>query len=231
MREIDGRAMALRVHAALLELYGEPELKPQRPPLDELVLTILSQNTSDTNSGRAWEGLRRRFGSWREVADADSSDVIDSIRVGGLAAIKAARIQSILRQLAADHGEPSLDLLAAMPVEEARSYLLALPGVGPKTAACVLLFALRMPALPVDTHVHRLALRLALVPSRTSADKAHAMLEELLPESLYYPFHLLLITHGRTLCKAQRPRCDACPLTAECAYYTKQQTEATLLQV
>jgi endonuclease-3 len=217
---------ALQVHALLLDHYGEPARKPQRPPLDELVLTILSQNTSDLNSGRAWENLRARFGTWRDVAEADAAEVEEAIRVGGLAAVKAPRIQSIIRQLVQEQGEPTLDLLRDMSVEEAREYLTALPGVGPKTAACVLLFALHMPALPVDTHVHRLALRLGLAPAKTSAEKAHSLLEELLPEELYYPFHLLLIQHGRTLCKAQRPLCHLCPLTHICLYYAAQTAQA-----
>lgn len=222
MQADERRERALRVHALLRAHYGEPEHKPQRPPLDELVLTILSQNTSDTNSGRAWEMLRERFGSWREVAQADTAEVEEAIRVGGLAGVKAPRIQAIIRQLIEERGEASLDHLHDMPVDEARAYLTALPGVGPKTAACVLLFSLQMPALPVDTHVHRLALRLGLAPAKTTAEKTHTLLEELLPQELYYPFHLLLIQHGRTLCKAQRPLCDACPLTELCPYYAEQ---------
>ncbi len=231
MHDAEGRepalgTHALRVHALLRDHYGEPPLKPQRPPLDELVLTILSQNTSDANSGRAWESLRARFATWQDVAEADTALVEEAIRSGGLAAVKAPRIQAIIRQLAREHGEPNLDRLREMPVDEARDYLTALPGVGPKTAACVLLFSLHMPALPVDTHVHRLALRLGLVPEGTSAERAHTLLEELLPEELYYPFHLLLIQHGRTLCKAQRPRCDACPLPRLCGYYASLAAQA-----
>ncbi len=221
MQAAGGHERALEVYARLLAHYGEPERKPQRPPLDELVLTILSQNTSDSNSSRAWEQLRQRFGSWREVAEAETAAVEEAIRVGGLAAVKAPRIQAILRQLPREQGEPSLELLREMSVGKARDYLMALPGVGPKTAACVLLFSLHMPALPVDTHVHRLVLRLGLAPANTSAEKAHTLLEELLPKDLYYPFHLLLIQHGRTLCKAQRPLCEACPLTDLCRYYSQ----------
>jgi endonuclease III len=222
MQDVDGSTEhALAVHERLLKQYGEPEWKIQRSPLDELVMTILSQNTSDTNSHRAWANLRERFDTWQQVADADTAEVEEAIRVGGLAGTKAPRIQEIIRELASEHGEPTLDHLGDLSVDKARDYLLDLPGVGPKTAACVLLFSLHMPAMPVDTHVHRVALRLGLLPAKTSASKAHTMLEELVPEELYYPFHLLMIQHGRTLCKSQRPLCDECPLTDLCAYYAE----------
>lgn len=216
------RAKALRVHQLLLEHYGPPALKEQRAPLDELVLTILSQNTADTNSGRAWVSLRERFPSWHQVLSADVADIEDAIRVGGLAHIKATRIQRILKTLEA-RGDLDLSFLADLPLEEARSYLSALPGVGPKTTACVLLFSLHKPALPVDTHVHRVARRVGLVPPRSSAEKAHVLLEELLPEETYYPFHLNVIRHGRQVCKASKPRCDACPLGVECDHFAKQE--------
>jgi endonuclease-3 len=212
---------AHRVYRLLLAHYGEPALKAQVDPLSELVLTILSQNTNDTNSGRAFAALRSAFPTWEAVAQAPVGELADVIRVGGLANVKAPRIQSILRQLALERGELDLGFLAELPVEQARAYLTALPGVGPKTAACVLLFSLHMSALPVDTHVHRLALRLELVPAKTSAEKVHVLLEALVSPDLYYPFHLLFIQHGRTLCQAVRPLCDRCPLTAECGYYAR----------
>ena len=206
--------------------YGEPALKLQRDPLSELVMTILSQNTSDTNSGRAYRSLRERYPTWDQVLEANSDELAQTIRPGGLANIKAPRIQAILRTLQDEHGELDLSFLEPMSVQEARRYLLSMPGVGPKTAACVLLFALRKPALPVDTHVHRVSLRLGLIPSKASAEKAHALLEELLPEESYYPFHLLLIQHGRTLCKAQRPVCEECPVASECEDLARRTAEA-----
>lgn len=212
------RERALQVHGLLLAYYGEPELKEQLDPLSELVATILSQNTNDTNSGRAYESLRTRFPTWEQVLATDPRALADSIRVGGLANVKAPRIQAILRQLLAERGALSLDFIAEWPVEQARAYLLSLSGVGPKTAACVLLFSLHMPALPVDTHVHRVAQRVGLVSAKASAERAHTMLEELLPPELYYPFHLLAIQHGRVLCHARAPQCPGCPLLALCPF-------------
>ena len=213
------REKALRVHGLLLEYYGVPVLKPQRDPLTELIMTILSQNTADVNSSRAYAALHQRFPTWEEVLAAEPEAVIEAIRIGGLARIKAPRIQQILRRLRDERGSLSLGFLADMSTQEARQFLTALPGVGPKTAACVLLFSsLRKPALPVDTHVHRVARRLGLVPDKASAEKAADLLEELLPEELYYPFHLSLIRHGRSLCKAGKPRCEECPLAQDCDY-------------
>jgi len=212
------RDKALWVHERLLTFYGEPTRKEQRDPLSELVLTILSQNTADVNTARSYAALRQRFATWEDVLAADPADVAEAIHIGGLANIKAPRIQRILQQLRAERGGLDLDFLATMPVAEARQYLTSLHGVGPKTAACVLLFSLHKPALPVDTHVHRIARRVGLVPDRASAEKAHEILESLLPEEAYYPFHLNVIHHGRTLCKAQKPQCGRCPLCASCDY-------------
>jgi len=209
-------ARALEVHRRLLAYYGEPALKPQQPPLDELIQTILSQNTSDSNSDRAFASLRCAFPTWEEVAAADAESVAEAIRMGGLARVKAPRIQQIIARLQQERGAASLDFIADLPADEARAYLLRLPGVGPKTAACVLLFSLHRPALPVDTHVHRVSRRLGLVEPRATAAQTQAQLEEMLPPALYYPFHLLLIQHGRTLCGAQRPQCTICPLLDMC---------------
>ncbi|MBN1402508.1 MAG: endonuclease III [Anaerolineae bacterium] len=210
------------MHCELLAYYGEPGRKTQRDPLSELVLTILSQNTSDTNSGRAYRSLREQYADWQDLLTAPTEEVAAAIRVGGLANVKAPRIQNILERLHQERGQLDLGFLEAMSLDEARSYLLDLPGVGPKTAACVLLFSLGRPALPVDTHVHRVAQRVGLIPESASAEKAHGMLEALLPEEGYYPFHLLMIRHGRTLCKASSPLCEQCPLAARCLYYHAQ---------
>ncbi|MBC7234955.1 MAG: endonuclease III [Chloroflexi bacterium] len=209
---------ALEVHRRLLDHYGDPERKTRRPPLDELVLTILSQNTNDTNSGRAWQSLRERFPTWEAVRRAETDEVAKAIQVGGLAHIKAPRIQAILAKLAEERGALDMGFLQHMPPQEARHYLLNLPGVGPKTAACVLLFSLHKPALPVDTHVHRVSSRLGLLPARTGAEKAQDILEKLLPVELYYPFHLNMIRHGRMLCTARAPQCPICPLLDLCDY-------------
>ena len=211
------RAKALGIYQLLRARYGEPALKERRDPLSELVMTILSQNTNDMNSGRAFEALRERFPDWEAVMMADSADLAEAIRMGGLANVKAPRIQQILKRLKEERGALSLDFLSVMSTEEARTYLLALPGVGPKTAACVLLFSLRKPALPVDTHVHRVSQRLGLTPP-VSAEKAHALLEALIPTDIYHPLHLLFIEHGRSLCHARRPVCDDCPVSSWCDY-------------
>jgi endonuclease-3 len=210
---------AARVHHLLREHYGEPQRRRSLDPLSELVLTILSQNTSDVNSGRAFDALRQRFPVWEDVMQADTQQVADAIRMGGLSQIKAPRIQAILRQLDAERGQLSLDFLNDMTVEQAREYLTALHGVGPKTAACVLLFSLNKPAFPVDTHVHRVGRRIGLFPLNATPEKASALLEELVPEASYYSFHVLLIWHGRRICKASAPRCEVCPVKAECNYY------------
>ena len=227
------KAKTLGVHKLLLNHYGQPPLKRQRDPLSELVLTILSQNTADVNSSRAYASLRRRFATWHEVLSASTDDLAQAIRMGGLANIKAARIHHILRQLQDQRGSLDLGFLAEMPVDQARQYLTSLPGVGPKTAACVLLFSLHKPALPVDTHVLRVARRLGLIPPKTTAEKANLLLEDLLPQETYYPFHLNMIRHGRTLCKATRSQCSQCPLAGDCNHcaallHEKAQPQALL---
>jgi endonuclease-3 len=193
---------------------GAPRRHRRLPPLDELVLTILSQNTSDLNSERAYARMRERFPTWRSVRDAPEADLVDALRPGGLAAQKAPRIQAVLRAL------DGLDLewLATVPPAEAMGWLVALPGVGPKTASCVLLFSLGVPVMPVDTHIHRIAGRVGLIPARTGADAAHAILTEMTPPAQMLEAHLLLITHGRTTCTARRPRCGECVLLDLCDY-------------
>jgi endonuclease-3 len=184
--------------------------------LDGLIATILSQHTSDANSDAAYMDLRRAFRTWRACMNAPAGRVERAIRWGGLARQKARSIQAVLRRLDAERGELSLAFLRRWPLARAREYLRGLPGVGPKTAACVLLFYLGKPALPVDTHVHRLARRLGLIPADASADEAHEILEPACPPRLVYPFHVLLITHGRKVCQARQPRCDECVLADIC---------------
>lgn len=200
----------------LAGIYGWPEPMPHGDAVAELVLTILSQNTADTNSGRAFTKLLNTFPSWRSIADAPPEDVVAAIQGGGLAQQKAPRIQSALRAVLDRSPEGDLRFLEALPLEEARGWLRSLPGVGPKTAACVLLFALGRPAMPVDTHVERVAKRLALIAPATTPERAHEQLERLVDPALYYEFHMLLIKHGRRTCDARRPRCEACPVEALC---------------
>ena len=180
--------------------------------------TILSQNTADINTSRAYASLRDRFPTWEAVLRANAEAIAEAIHIGGFAKIKAPRIQHILRDLQEQRGSLDMSFLREMSAGEARAYLQAMHGVGPKTAACVLLLSLHKPALPVDTHVHRVARRLGLVPPQASAEKTAELLENLLPESTYYPFHLNVIRHGRTLCLARNPACAQCPLVAECIY-------------
>ncbi len=181
-----------------------------------LVGTILSQNTSDVNSGRAFDSLIATFGSWEAIASAPVEHIARAIRLGGLSRIKAVRIKQILEEIEREQGRISLDFLEAMNMSEARDYLMHLPGVGLKTASCVLLFALGKPCLPVDTHVFRVAKRLGLIDPRVSIEQAHSLLQEQIPPSKVYQFHLHLIEHGRRICHARRPRCDECVLKGSC---------------
>jgi len=184
--------------------------------MSALVATVLSQNTSDANSGRAFDSLMATFGSWETMAEADPEEIARSIRKGGLAEIKARRIKMILRQIRLERGGFDLDFLGGLSLVEAKAWLRKLPGVGPKTAACVLLFSLGRPALPVDTHVFRVARRLGLFHSDVSPDRAHEILEDLIPAGRVYEFHLHMVEHGRRVCKAQRPRCGICVLRPLC---------------
>jgi endonuclease III len=204
------------VLARLRAYYGDPAPRQSDGPLAELIQTILSQNTSDVNTERAFASLWARFGDWQAILEAPTSAVADAIRLGGLANVKAPRIQAVLAAIQADRGELSLDFLATLPLEEARSYLTSLGGVGPKTAACVLLFALGMPAMPVDTHVHRVSKRLGLIGPTIGAEAAHRLLEAMIPPDQMFDAHMLLIKHGRVICKALRPRCETCPLADVC---------------
>jgi endonuclease-3 len=212
------------IHAALLRAYGTPTWRPHHPPLDELILTILSQHTSDVNSIRAFKALRAAFPAWEAVRDAPVAAVAAAIQSGGLAQVKAPRIQAVLRRIWEERGSFDLAFLQTTPLAAARAWLTELPGVGPKTAACVLLFSCGRPALPVDTHVHRVTRRLGLVPDRISAEGAQLLLESLVPPDDYYAFHLNLIRHGREVCKAPRPLCERCVVRSWCAYYAALET-------
>lgn len=203
------------IRERLREMYGTPVNEPNRRPIDELVLTILSQHTNDLNSGRAFKLLRERFPTWDEVRDAPVREVEDAIRPGGLAQQKAPRIQAILRRLG---DEPSLDWTETAPIEESRDYLLSLPGVGRKTAACVLLFSWGLPDIPVDVHIHRVGGRLGLFPAKASLERAHDEILAIVPPADAYEFHLNLIRHGRTLCRP-KPRCGECELRRMCPWY------------
>ncbi len=216
-------ATIMDIHRTLRDLYGDPPHRPDGDPLAALVNTILSQNTNDRNRDIAFAALRARFPTWEGVRDAPTDAVIEAIRPAGLAPTKGPNIQAALRQITAERGELTLAFLETLPLEEARQWLTRLNGVGPKTAAIVLLFALGRPAFPVDTHVHRVTRRLGLIPQNTSREKAHILLEALVPPELYWALHLNLIAHGRRVCHARKPACEKCPLCAQCAYYQALQ--------
>ena len=215
------------IYELLIATYGEPKNEPDYDPLGGLVGTILSQHTSDINSERAYQQLITTFPTWEEVRDAPTHEVADAIRSGGLANIKAPRIQDALltltEQQQAQGGTKSLsdylsDELAKRTPEEAWHYLRSISGVGPKTAACVLMFNLGLPVMPIDTHVHRVSKRLGLIRSNVNADQAHEIFAKITPPAWVYPLHVNLIHHGRLICHAQKPECDKCPLYSACAF-------------
>lgn len=212
------------VYERLVEMWGTPPWEPDGDALGGLIATILSQHTSDINSERAYERLRAAFPNWTAARDAPVEAVAEAIRVGGLATVKAERIQQVLRAVSESHsGAPDLSDLGDRSLEEARAALLALPGVGPKTAACVLLFSLGRPAFPVDTHVWRVTRRLGLIGPKVTADAAHLELERQIPPEWRHTMHVDLIQHGRRICHAQRPECERCALRARCEYYWANQ--------
>ena len=216
-----------RVYELLIATYGKPEWVADYDPLGGLVGTILSQHTSDSNSERAYQQLMATFPTWEEVRDAPTNEVANAIRSGGLANIKAPRIQDALltltEQQQAQGGSKPLsdylyDELTKRTPEEAWHYLRSIPGVGPKTAACVLMFDMKMPVMPVDTHVFRVSKRLGLIGPKVNADQAHEVFARITPPEWIYPLHVNLIRHGRQVCHAQRPNCMQCTLYRECAY-------------
>jgi endonuclease-3 len=213
--------LATQVHKRLLKHYGYPEWRQPLSPLDELISTILSQNTNDANRDRAFSALRQRFPTWEAVRDADEHEVVAAIRPAGLANQKGPRIQNVLRGITEERGALELDFLREWPAEQARAWLIHFKGVGPKTAAIVLQFALGKPAFPVDTHIYRLTGRLGLRPPNMSVEQAHEYLAALFSPAAYTAAHLNLIRLGREICKARRPNCPACPLRDLCDYATK----------
>ena len=211
------------VRERLRAMYGIPVMEPHGDPVGELVLTVLSQSTNDRNRDVAFLRLRERFASWEEVRDAPLAEVEAAIQPGGLHRQKAVRIQEILRALP---DPPDLAFLAELPVQDARAYLTSLPGVGRKTAACVLLFANGMPDVPVDTHVSRVGTRLGLFRPGAPFEELHDDMLALTPRGEELEFHVNLLRHGRRTCHAQRPRCGECALRRMCPYATSPSTGA-----
>jgi endonuclease III len=207
------------VAAVLADMYGSPQWRANTPPMDELVSCILSQNTNDTNRDRGFDALKERYPTWQAVMAAPVDELIDTIRVAGLANQKGPRIQEVLQIIQREQGDFNIDFLRDLPLDDARDWLTNLPGVGPKTAAIVLCFAFGRPAFPVDTHVHRVGKRIGFLPEKISADRAHPVMEALVPPEDHYAFHINLIQHGRRICKARNPLCERCPITSHCDYY------------
>ena len=203
----------------LRKQYGRRQLEPTHNPLAELVQTILSQNTSDANSRPAYNALTAQFTDWEDILEADIDTIAAPISRGGLGKIKAQRIQQSLQQVQQIRGKLDLSFLDSLPLTEARNWLTQLPGVGNKTANCVLLFALGKPALPVDTHIFRISKRLGLLLKNATLEEAHQILEKMVSAPDVYEFHVLMIEHGRHTCAARHPRCTSCILFTECPSY------------
>jgi endonuclease-3 len=210
------REKGLAINRALTDYYGPPPPRHHYDPLSTLVLTVLTQHTSDVNAERAFESLVRAFPSWEAVRDAGVQEIAQAIRPAGLSNVKAPRIKEILQRISDLNGKLNLDFLHTLDSEKARAWLLALKGVGPKTAACVLIFSLGKPAMPVDTHVHRVCCRVGLVGPKVTAEHAQEILESVLPPEDQRSFHVNVITHGRKICKAQLPLCSECPINHLC---------------
>ncbi len=203
----------------LRSVYGLPARERRLDPLDALIETILSQSTTNTNSRRAFENLKRRFPVWDKARRARVSSIEAAIRSGGLARQKSVRIKNLLNEIQHRRGTLDLGFLACMPLEEAREFLSSFKGVGPKTVACTLLFALGLPVFPIDTHIFRIARRLGLLPEKCSDEEAHRLMEDMIPAERYYEAHINLIRHGRKICRPQNPLCDECCLIDYCRYY------------
>ena len=212
------------VQKRLNAIYGPIHWRPRMIALDELIFTVLTQHTSDLNAERSYDALRKAMPTWASVIEAETQKIADAIHHGGLANQKSVRIQKILIEILHRLGHFELEFLSDLPLEEARSWLTSLPGVGPKTAAVVMAFSLKMPAFPVDTHILRVSKRLGLIGRKVSADQAHPIMENMIPSNNRYDMHVLLITHGRQICKARVPQCGRCPLDQECPASTKKQT-------
>jgi endonuclease III len=208
----------------LISAYGDRTPVRRLEPVDELILTILSQNTSDINSRRAFKSLTDAFGGWDIVAHTPRTRIAETIRTGGLAEVKSGYILGILKYLEKEAGGYDLRFLNDMELAAARAWLMHLPGVGMKTASCVLLFSLDMPAFPVDTHVLRVAGRLGLVGPKITADSAHFEMERLVRPADVYRCHVLMIEHGRKTCRARRPLCHICVIGHMCPSYNKLRT-------
>ncbi len=211
---------ALEITRRLTEQYGESRFS-SKDPMSMLVDIILSHRTRDEQTAAAYASLLQRFGSWEAVRDAPTAEVEQTIANVNWPEVKAPRLQAIMRQITEERGNLDLNFLCELPVEEAAAWLNRFEGVGPKTVACVLLFSCQLPLLPVDTHVHRLSIRLGLIGKKVTADNAHALLQALLPNDAraIYDFHKGLLRHGQRVCVYELPRCGKCVIKDMCDYY------------
>ena len=198
--------------------YGVPVNYSSYDPLSELILTVLSQSTSDINSRRAFENLKRRFPDWESARRARPSSIAAAIKSGGLANAKSVTIKNALNEIKKRRGELDLSFLKTSQVEEAWEFLTSLTGIGPKTAACVLLFACNKKIFPMDVHILRITKRIGLVPERFTDEQSHKRMEKLVPPRKHYSLHVNLIRHGRQICRPKNPKCDKCPLVEQCDY-------------
>jgi endonuclease-3 len=212
------------VDRLLAGVYGDRRWRRHAEPIDELIATVLSQHTNDINRDRAFEQLKKRFPSWEQVLRAPVRSIASAIKPAGLSNQKAPRIKAILQRIAeANDGNLSLELLKEMPTGEALKWLKKLPGVGPKTAACVLLFSFGKPVFPVDTHIFRISKRLGWLDEKVTEAKANELLDQIVPNEIKYRLHLNMIAHGRQICRPQKPKCQECVLRNLCEYFRKQQ--------
>lgn len=213
------RETIYEVDKLLAQVYGDKRWRKHAEPIDELVATVLSQHTNDVNRDRAFRQLKRRFPNWEQVLHAPTRSIAAAIKPAGLSNQKAPRIKAMLQRIAeANEGKLSLNFLAEMPVSEAMDWLKRLPGVGPKTAACVLLFSFGKPVFPVDTHIYRISKRLGWLDEKVSEARANELLDKVVPNEIKYRLHLNMIAHGRKICKPQNPRCNECVLKHLCGY-------------
>ena len=203
----------------LKSVYGLPECEPGLDPLDVLIQTILSQSTTNVNSDRAFESLKRRFRTWDEAGRARATSIEAAIRSGGLARQKSVRIKKLLNEIYQRRGSLDLSFLSTAPLEEAMEFLASFNGVGPKTVACTLLFACNRPIFPIDTHIFRIARRLGLIPEKCSDQEAHRLMTAMIPAGRFYEVHVNMIRHGRKVCRPQNPLCERCCLIDYCLYY------------
>lgn len=211
------------VDKLLVKVYGDRKRHRHAEPIDELIATVLSQHTNDINRDRAFEQLKRRFPSWEQVLQAPVRSIASAIKSAGLANQKAPRIKAILQRITeANDGNLSLKFLEGMPTDEALAWLKKLPGVGPKTAACVLLFSFGKPVFPVDTHIFRISKRLGWLDEKVTEAEANELLDQVVPNEIKYRLHLNMIAHGRQICRPQKPKCQDCVLQHSCEYFQKK---------